>query len=223
MRNRSRGITLLEIVVVVLVIALLVAITAPVVAGARRYSQRVVCASNLRQIHAGWTMYLQDYQGSPTDASSWAPRIARIVPYLKDKRVLLCPLDIQGGVFQDSEVQTSYYYFGRSLNETSMSSLLLKAESNPGVFACMLHGRCRFYPPDSAGRLTTPACVGTILRCHLDGSVKTAQFAPRCRYDTEGRYIARAWHFWYLLSDLTCPQEVCGSGWVSCRPEDLHF
>lgn len=223
MRNRSRGITLLEVIVVVLIITLLIAITVPVVAGVRRYSQRTVCASNLRQIHAGWTMYLQDYSGSPTDAFSWAPRIARIVPYLKDERILLCPLDIQGGAFQNSEGQTSYYYPGRSLIETSMSSLLLRAESNPGVFACMLHGRCRFYPPDPAGRLTTPACVGTILRCRLDGSVKTAQFAPLCRYDAEGRYIARGWLFWYLLSDLPCPQEVCGSGWVPCRSEDLLF
>lgn len=223
MRTPQKGVTLLEIITVVLIAALLISIIVPIAVSVRKYSQRSVCASNLRQIHAGWTMYLQDYSGSPTDSSTWSPDTDRIIPYLKDERVLLCPLDLQGGVFRDSRTRTSYYYPGKSFSETSMASFLLKLENNPGVFACMHHGRCRFYPPSPSGEYATPDCVGTILRCHLDGSIKTAQFVPRCKYDNQDNYVAKAWDWWYLLSDRPCPQEVCEFtfNWVPCRPEDL--
>lgn len=223
MRKQHKGVTLLEVTVAVLIVALLISIIIPVSIGVRKYSQRAVCTSNLRQIHASWMMYLQDYAGSPTNSYTWAQNAAQIVPYLKDERILLCPLDLQDGAsFSNSRIRTSYYYPGRGSDENSMAAFLLKLESNPGVFACMFHGRCRFYPPSTSGQYTTAACVGTILRCHLDGSVKTAQFAPRCKYDNQGNLVSRAWLWWYLLSDQPCPQEVCefAFNWGACHSRD---
>jgi len=61
MRNThcKKGLTLLEMLTVLAIIALLVGIIVPVVVQARKYSQRTVCASNLRQIHLAWSLYFR--------------------------------------------------------------------------------------------------------------------------------------------------------------------
>lgn len=55
-----RAFSLLEILVCVAVIAVLVGILLPTLAGAKAAGNRAVCASNLRQIHLGFHLYLQD-------------------------------------------------------------------------------------------------------------------------------------------------------------------
>jgi len=63
-KNRARfGFTLIEVLVVVAIIALLVAILLPSLARARDQAQTTSCASNMRQLHYGFTMYAQDNQG----------------------------------------------------------------------------------------------------------------------------------------------------------------
>lgn len=224
MRKLERGLTLLELTVSILIVALLIAILIPVVLSIRTYSQRGVCASNLRQLYLGWSLYLQDYSGSPRDGRSWAPKITALMPYLKDKRVLTCPLDPQGGIFsQHGDTPLSYYYPGLENHPLSMTAALLKTDSNPGVFACMLHGKCRFYPPTMDGQRTVPDCYGTVLRCCIDGSVKTARLSMMCQYDAQARLTMRGTLYWYLLSDLPCPPELCAATWVPCRQEDLPF
>lgn len=56
----TAGFTLLELLVVIAVIAVLVGLLLPTIARARRYSQQVVCSATLRDIGAGWTMYMQN-------------------------------------------------------------------------------------------------------------------------------------------------------------------
>ncbi len=60
-RSPPTGFTLIELLVVIAVIALLLAITLPALRRARAFGQRIVCASQLRQIAFAWHAYLADY------------------------------------------------------------------------------------------------------------------------------------------------------------------
>lgn len=55
---RQRCFTLIELLVVVALIALLMSILLPSFGAARERARRIKCASNLRQISHGWTMYV---------------------------------------------------------------------------------------------------------------------------------------------------------------------
>ena len=58
---RKTGFTLIELLVVVAIISLLLAILLPSLTQAQRAARAVKCASNLRQIGIGWTLYAQDH------------------------------------------------------------------------------------------------------------------------------------------------------------------
>jgi len=96
--SRSRGgFTLIELLVVIAIIAILAAILFPVFARARENARKSNCASNVKQIGIGCTMYFQDYdecvlhyrQEAPGDTSFlWRDKIA---PYVKNVGVFTCP------------------------------------------------------------------------------------------------------------------------------------
>lgn len=65
MRHRHRsGFTLVELLVVIAIMGVLVALLLPHLQGARRAARTTVCASNLRQIGVGWTIYADQNNGS---------------------------------------------------------------------------------------------------------------------------------------------------------------
>ncbi len=61
--NRRLAFTLIELLVVVAIISLLMAILLPSLSNARKQAQRIVCASNLRQLGVGVMMYASDASG----------------------------------------------------------------------------------------------------------------------------------------------------------------
>lgn len=60
---RRRGFTLIEVLVVVAIIALLLAVLMPSLAGAREQARAVACMSNMRQLGIAWMMYADVYKG----------------------------------------------------------------------------------------------------------------------------------------------------------------
>jgi len=89
---RTRAFTLIELLIVVLTIALLLAVLAPGLARARLHAQRTRCATNLRGIGTVLIQYVHDYQQAP----SW-PDYATVAElgawYGLPPGVLRCPGD----------------------------------------------------------------------------------------------------------------------------------
>jgi prepilin-type N-terminal cleavage/methylation domain-containing protein len=121
-KQSKQAFTLIELLVVIAVIALLAAILFPVFAQAREKARQSVCLSNLKQIGAAMLIYAEDYDGRypggpdgraylwvPGPKGSWdkMPTACcgdvaqgnvpfRLLPYLKNERVFLCPSDPNG-------------------------------------------------------------------------------------------------------------------------------
>lgn len=113
---RTRGFTLIELIVVIAIISILAAMLFPVFLMARGKAREVSCASNLRQIGMGIAMYQQDSDGlfpyavDPADRAApglWAsymPEFAAAIPhiglinevlqpYVQSPQVFACPSD----------------------------------------------------------------------------------------------------------------------------------
>ena len=64
------GFTLIELLVVISIISMLMSILMPALSGAREQGRRIVCASNLRQFTAFWTMYTDENDGKLCSADT---------------------------------------------------------------------------------------------------------------------------------------------------------
>ena len=110
-RRGTSGFTLIELLVVIAIIAILAAILFPVFAQAREAARKTSCISNTKQLGLGTMMYVQDYD-EMYPCNSWDGALMgtvdndiradrrrftlwmwRIMPYLKNKQILVCPSD----------------------------------------------------------------------------------------------------------------------------------
>ncbi|HYG78024.1 MAG TPA: hypothetical protein VEK08_23665 [Planctomycetota bacterium] len=98
---RSRGVTLLEIIVILLMVIIAAGILLPMLSRPRTRSIRTSCASNLNQIAKAMFMYADVPANGifPTDATGSDPFAARPMPslnllyrgYIADPKVFSCP------------------------------------------------------------------------------------------------------------------------------------
>jgi prepilin-type N-terminal cleavage/methylation domain-containing protein/prepilin-type processing-associated H-X9-DG protein len=107
-----RGLSLVELLIVIAIISILAGILMPVLAQARRSAQQRACASNMRQLGLALRMYVDDYDGSyPIGAylegeSQYMWNVTwhnELMGYLNEPRLLYCPL-----VSARSSYRTSY-------------------------------------------------------------------------------------------------------------------
>ncbi|MGE3819211.1 MAG: DUF1559 domain-containing protein, partial [Isosphaeraceae bacterium] len=86
--SSHRGVSLLEILVVVVIIGLIVLLTLPAIQGAREMARRGQCLNNLRQIGIGIHAYIGTYQCFPQahNGKGYSPLVV-ILPFLDQKRV----------------------------------------------------------------------------------------------------------------------------------------
>ncbi|MBL1149879.1 MAG: prepilin-type N-terminal cleavage/methylation domain-containing protein [Armatimonadetes bacterium] len=97
--RRTKGFTLVEIMIVVLIIGILLAIAVPNFIKARETSRTKSCISNLRQIDAAKEQWAMDNKAADGDAVAWAD----IVPdYIKSQPE--CP---SGGTYTVGNVGTN--------------------------------------------------------------------------------------------------------------------
>ena len=66
-----RGFTLVEVLVVVAIVALLVGVLLPGLAGARESARSAACLSNVRQLALGWAMYADAHDGRAMPMASF--------------------------------------------------------------------------------------------------------------------------------------------------------
>lgn len=100
MKPIRSGLTLVELVLVVGIIAILLSITWAGLSAFREKGRQAVCMSNLKQIGVALALYIHDYNGVAPALGArlnyWElglpPGLVLLHPhYIKDFRVLLCP------------------------------------------------------------------------------------------------------------------------------------
>ncbi len=225
MARRTRAaFTILELLIVIAIIALIAALLFPLFAGARKKARETQCMNNLHQVYIAWSLYTSDYQETAPLALYF------ILPYIKDRGVLVCPLDQYGGLNTDAtahaQTPISYDYMGlmfdNGLLPKPLQSIRDIREKDPnfGFLLCYLHGRL-IVPglPHPTGH----SFCGKVLRVRRDGSIQVRE-VPIRRLDTgpgagkEGRCA------WELLTDLPMPpdhgkdggpEEIC-QGTIIC-------
>ncbi len=222
MHRRVLGISLMEILVVIVIIALLIALALPVINSMRKRSQMTNCMTNLRQLASALTMYRNDYGEYPVYLE------LAFANYIKEPKLLICPAEPHPEMPQvilrralpssiPQRVITSYYYFydisgnlsksfAQTLQQTPEEYLiqtLRSVDPNHGLLACILHGeRTRYY--DSHNDYS-----GLTLRVLQDGSVQRVQTGKRWyTSQVDGAYTGRR-DMWTLFTDAPCPREFC--------------
>jgi prepilin-type N-terminal cleavage/methylation domain-containing protein len=85
--SKRSGLTLVEILVVMVIIAALVGLLVPAVQRARESARRMTCQNNLHQIGLAYRLYAQSYRdwpgpASPGSISGWS---IQILPFLEQK------------------------------------------------------------------------------------------------------------------------------------------
>ncbi len=89
---KQNGFTLIELMVVISIIAMLLAILMPALAGSRQQAKAIACQSNLSQWGKVFNMYTMDNNGYFASGSSGKMWTTFLKPYYIDTDLHLCPM-----------------------------------------------------------------------------------------------------------------------------------
>lgn len=210
---KFRGLSVIELLVVLVIIVLLVALLLPVVWNVRKRATISPCMANMRQIYVAWSNYLHDWDGNP-------PALPLLV---KDAQaVFACPADpypngANPRVRRFAGVRGSYFYLFDTPNVSRTGYSLLKdlqeADPNHGILVCVVHGQRISEPVGSAWS----DFLGLTLRLRRDGSIQQVRQTARC--DNQGN---RSRCLWDLMTDnRTHPARLnwgCrNADWIPCE------
>jgi prepilin-type N-terminal cleavage/methylation domain-containing protein len=128
-----RGVTLVEMLVVIGVLTVLMSVLIPVVSSARKSQKSVVCLSTLRNLGSALNAYAMEHQGRMPDPGtsdqSWEKLIA---PYYGGG-TLCCPADLE--LFPT--VGSSYDWRDTGKDSTTMAGKLIADVRRPGAILAM--------------------------------------------------------------------------------------
>lgn len=214
MRKRY-GVSLIEILVVVFIIALVASLLMPVFVSSRRKAHENHCISNLKQLASALLMYRQDHGDFP-------PRLLGVMPYVKSRELFICPADnvkYAGGANhmellreeRSRSVVLSYFYIGdRMVGRERLMEALPQADPNHGLVACLVHSECNRFPGCHNDPFAVPLCCdGLTLRVRIDGSVQRARSFVRPCIDPADNAGSEKRDYWYLFTDAPCPPDIC--------------
>lgn len=209
--GKTRGITLMEILAVLAIIALLIALLLPVIRIALERARLSQCITNLHQIGQAIQMYLQDYESYPG-------RLGDVHKYVKSPNIYICPSDPAiGRPTMGSAVEGVYTRYWTVLAYLSSLSrgnspdhaalrILREHDSNHGILICSMHGNrdTTFYSDPDPVLVTD----GKMLRLRLDSSVQQIHIRFSCQQTSPG-VIEGYLPIWHLLTDVRpCPESV---------------
>ena len=109
--RRRRGLTIVELTVVMAVVGVVLALTVSVYRHAVRLSRQTACLSNMRQLAVALNTYYTKYQRLPSDDAPDRFEAA-LLPFVKDKAVFHCPADAR----KDAASYAPYYVHRREMN-----------------------------------------------------------------------------------------------------------
>lgn len=196
-----RGMTLVELLVVLAVIATLGALLFPAFGGAREHARIAACTTNLSQIGKAFGAYVDDHDGQ-------RPKLlAELVPGQTEPGVLACATDpfLAGGGYTRQEPDQPRAPLGRwpfpisylypdLMHRDELWQRAQQAPGRPGYAVCVVHGTPHQTP---AGVLYN----GLLVRLCFDGSVIRRNVKPQ-------RGIIS---YWKLLTDQET-EDMLGGG-----------
>lgn len=114
-KSSKLGVTIVEIVLVVTIVAILTVILCPVFAESSGKSRVASCQNNLRQIGLAIKMYAQDWDGNLPWTYNWSEKPPKYMnqalePYIKNKGVWKCPAQTTPAFadYEGSEITMHY-------------------------------------------------------------------------------------------------------------------
>ncbi|MDP6379700.1 MAG: type II secretion system protein [Phycisphaerae bacterium] len=138
-RDKSRGFTLIELMVVIAILTLLMALLMPVMRRAWAAACQVDCANNLHQVVVGVKAYAAAHEGEgPRVWSEWLGdrrdiATGTLYPYVGDRRVFRCPIKTDERESPHCGLKppiTSYFFNGQLEDDPPV----LERTYKPGMF-----------------------------------------------------------------------------------------
>lgn len=168
--RRVHAFTLIELLVVIAVIGILAALLLPTLGAAREKGRMATCASNLRQIFLGLSLYADDNTErfpvaagtigwDQTDAQTQLPSwMQQIFPYVNSQRVYHCPSDKDSAFSYFLGVRAAY------IVTNTFGPVVRSAIRLPAMFVLagdtFSSGNHQFNPMDADKDDYTQNCVG---------------------------------------------------------------